>query len=229
MQETLEELGINNLKILQKKDGFRFGSDAVFLCDFIKTRKTGKKISIADLGTGTGIIPLLLHAFLSPARIDAYEIDKPTADMASRSIALNNITNIDVHNIDIKDTALLNSKGKIDIVTANPPYFKMGSGFISKKADVCAARSEQIMTLEDCVYAANKLLKYGGYFYLVHKPERLCDIFFLMRKYKIEPKRMQFSANTHYSPPSLVFIEGKLGAKPEIKILPTLIPSERKE
>ena len=214
--EVLEELGIKNYKIIQSQTVFKFGTDSVLLSNFVKVKK-GEKV--ADLGTGTGIIPILLIAKNENCEIYGIELNPISFDMAYRTIKLNNLQEkIKIINADLRKLDGILSKNEFDIVVCNPPYKQENTGLINKNENIKSARHEATCTLEDVIICAKSLLKFGGRFYLIHKPERLSDIICLMRKHKIEAKKLCFVHSDIKKEPSLILIEGKSGGKSGIRI-----------
>ena len=220
--ERIDELGCNNLKIIQNKNWFCFGIDSVLLVNFAKNIKENS--TILDLGTGTGIIPILLSGKINIKKAVGIEIQENVADMAKRSVELNNLQN----KIEIICSNILNlnnnffiEKGlenKFDVIITNPPYKKKGEGVINEKEEKLISRHEITADLEDFIKVSSNLLKDKGEFYIVHRPERLVDILDLMRKYKIEPKLMRMVCSNYNKPPKLVLIKGIRNAKPFLKI-----------
>jgi tRNA1(Val) A37 N6-methylase TrmN6 len=203
--------------------GFRFGTDAVLLAHFAEPKKNEK---VVDLGTGTGIIPLVMSAKADIKEIIGIELDKDTSEMAKRSVALNQSEEkINIINADLRSLHGILPKGEFDLVTCNPPYKAEGSGLINQKEDIKNARFETTCTLEDVIKTSSELLRFGGRLCMVHKPERLSDIIVLMRKYKIEAKRLHFVIPNINKEPSLILIEGKRGAKSGIRIKQLIIDS----
>ena len=220
--ERIDDLGCNNLKIIQNKNWFCFGIDSVLLVNFAKNIKENS--TILDLGTGTGIIPILLSGKVNIKKAVGIEIQKNVADMATRSVELNNLQD----KIEIICSNILNlnnnffiEKGlenKFDVIITNPPYKKKGEGVINEREEKLISRHEITADLEDFIKVSSNLLKDKGEFYMVHRPERLVDIFDLMRKYKIEPKLMRMVYSNYNKPPKLVLIKGIRNAKPFLKI-----------
>lgn len=220
--ERIDDLGCNNLKIIQNKNWFCFGIDSVLLVNFAKNIKENS--TILDLGTGTGIIPILLSGKVNIKKAVGIEIQKNVADMATRSVELNNLQD----KIEIICSNILNlnnnffiEKGlenKFDVIITNPPYKKKGEGVINEKEEKLISRHEITADLEDFIKVSSNLLKDKGEFYIVHRPERLVDILDLMRKYKIEPKLMRMVCSNYNKPPKLVLIKGIRNAKPFLKI-----------
>jgi len=219
--EILDDLQISNLKIIQKKDGFKFGTDAVLLSDYAKTVPSSNTL---DLCTGSGIVPILLSAKTSCEKFYGIEIQKDYADMAQRSVEMNGLDDrIKIINADLKNSIELFGKRSFDLITCNPPYIRSNSAVLNQADSKIIARHEVMCSLEDIISVASSLISLTGHFVMVHRPSRLCDIIFLMRKYSIEPKRMRFVQKTADDTPSLVLIDGLYKGKSELKIAPPLI------
>lgn len=217
--ERVDDLQINNLKIIQNPKGFCFGIDAVLLANFVKLKKNAK---VVDLGTGTGIIPVLLAGKSETSHITALEIQEEVANMAERSIKLNKLEDrIKILNIDLKDAEKSLEINGYDVVTSNPPYMHP-EGLINIDDKKAISRHEVKCTLEDVIRTASRLLKHNGRFFMVHRPIRLVDIMFYCRQYKLEPKNLQFIHSTYNKKPNLLLIECVKAAKPELKILDPL-------
>ena len=215
--ERFDDLEYKNLKIIQKKDGFCFGIDSILLSDFSKNIKENSKV--LDLGTGTGIIATLLCGKTKLKKIIGIEIQKEIADMAKRSIKLNKLENkFEIINENIINLEKIFEKNSIDAIVTNPPYKKKNSGIINENEKKLISRHEITATLEDFIKISQKLLKNNGEFYMVHRPERLVDIFEIMRKYKIEPKIIRFVHSNINKESKLVLIKGVKNAKPFLKI-----------
>lgn len=217
--ERLDDLQIKGLFIIQDTRGFCFGTDAVLLSDFAQVKKGD---SVLDMCTGTGIIPLLISAKTEAGNITGVEILKDVSDMARRSVLYNKIENIEILNGDIKDCACMFGKNSFDVVTCNPPYKKAGSGLVNPDDVKAVSRHEILCSLEDVISQASLVLKDGGKFFMVHRPTRLADIFFLMRGYSLEPKRLRLVAPQEGKEPNMVLIEAAKGGNPFLKVLPTL-------
>lgn len=218
LNETLDDLQ-NGYYIFQKKDGFKFGIDAVLLSDFAKN-VTG---NVIDLCTGTGIIPLLLAAKANVKRIDAIEIQPQIAEMAERSVNYNKLQDkIHIACADLNDACEIFGSSVFDAVTVNPPYMKCGSGLVNETDSKTVSRHEVKCTLEDVIKTSSRLLKPFGKFYMVHRPSRLVDIFALMRQYKIEPKILRMVAPNPQKEMNLVLVYGIKNAKSELKTLSPL-------
>ncbi len=205
--ERIDDLEYKGLKIIQNKKGFCFGIDSVLLTDFAKEIKPNSKI--IDLGSGTGIIPILLSAKTKKTHFIGVEIQKDVAEMANRSVELNHLEN----RIKIENDSILNlkdkyEKGSFDAVTTNPPYKQLNTGIVSENSKKLISRHEITASLEDFIEITSYLLKDVGEFYMVHRPDRLVDIIFLMRYYNIEPKKIRFVYPNRQKPTNLILIKG---------------------
>ena len=219
--ERIDDLQRNGYKIIQNPKKFCFGMDAVLLSGFVKV-KPGSHV--LDLGTGTGIIPILLEAKTQADHISALEIQEESADMARRSVALNNLEHkIAIITGDIKEADKIFDAASFDMITCNPPYMIGQHGLTNPDAPKAIARHEILCTLEDVVRSAAKLLKTGGSFCMVHRPFRLVEIITVMTKYRLEPKRMQLVYPYIDHEPNMVLIEGCRGGKSRIKVEKPLI------
>ncbi|WP_081606326.1 tRNA1(Val) (adenine(37)-N6)-methyltransferase [Clostridium thermobutyricum] len=192
--------------LIQKKDGFKFGVDAVLLSHFANVKK---KHRVIDLCTGTGIIPFLLEGKYSPKDILGIEIQDEFVDMANRSATLNKTHNISFISEDLKNLKALKNIDKADVITVNPPYKLNNAGIVNPSDKLAIARHEIMCNLENVIEASRILLKDNGRIYMVHRPERLADIITLMRKYKIEPKRIQMVHPKLGKAPNIVLVEGQ--------------------
>lgn len=206
MHEQIEDLG-GGFKIIQDKRKFCYGTDAAALARFITAKPKEK---VMDLCSGTGIIPILLCKHTKCRDFTALEIQKSMCDLAVRSVSLNGLEEkIKVICHDLKDVKQLFQSGSFDVVSCNPPYMVKGTGKINETESVRIARHEILCTLDDVVRAAAYLIKSGGRFYLVHRAERMTDIFVCMRKYRLEPKKLTWVCAGPNTAPSLVLIEGQ--------------------
>lgn len=214
--EKVEDLGLCGYKIIQTKQGFCFGSDAVLLAKFAAFKK-GQRV--LDMCTGTGIIPVLLLAMGKAENIDAVEIMPPVASMAQRTMILNNISDkIRVTEANLKDCENIYGKRVFDAVTCNPPYMNQGGGLINPNDYLAVARHEIHCTLDDVVRVASVVLKPNGKLFMVHRADRLCDVITTFRKYRIEPKRLSMVQPNSFSAPNLILIEGALYGKVQLKV-----------
>ncbi len=219
--ERIDDLQRNGYRIIQNPDKFCFGIDAVLLSGFARI-KSGA--GVIDLGTGTGIIPILLAAKTNAAHLTGLEIQAESADMARRSVQLNSLENkIDIVTGDIRDAGKIFAPSSFDVVTSNPPYMIGNHGIANSDQSRAIARHELLCTLEDVVKAAAVLLRQGGSFFMVHRPFRLPEIITQMSKYKLEPKRMRLVYPRIDKEPSLVLIEGVLGGNPRMTVEKPLI------
>lgn len=216
--ETLDNLE-NGYSILQRRDGFRFGIDAVLLSDFAKC---GAK-RLMDLCTGTGIVAILLAAKTDIPRIDAVELQPEIAEMAKRSVAYNKLDGrVNIRCADLNDAPAIYGKSIFDAVTVNPPYMKSGAGLTNDDDMKLISRHEVRCTLDDVVRVSADLLKTRGRLFMVHRPQRLADVIYSMRSYRIEPKRMRLVAPTVGKEANLVLVEGVKNGGSELRLMPTL-------
>lgn len=219
--ERIDDLHRNGYLLIQNTKLFCFGIDAVLLSGFAHVKK-GE--NVIDLGTGTGVIPILLEAKTQGNHFTGLEIQKESVEMARRSVKLNGLENkITIDEGDIKQSLSIYGASVFDVVTVNPPYMNNGGGLKNDFEPKAIARHELLCNLEDVICNASKLLKTGGRFYMVHKPHRLTDIIVTMRQYHIEPKRLRFVHSYAEKEPSLLLIEGNRNGKPMIKVESPLV------
>ena len=215
--ERIDDLEFKNLKIIQNKDGFCFGIDSVLLSDFAKNIK--KDSMVLDLGTGTGIIPILLCGKTKLKKVTGIELQEEVAKMAKKSIKLNNLEDkFNVINENILNLNKIYENQTFDVFVSNPPYKKKDTGITNENEKKIISRHEISASLEDFIKISKDLLKDKGEFYMVHRPERLVDIFELMRKYKIEPKILKMVYSYKNKEPKLILIKGVKNAKPFLKV-----------
>ena len=220
-KERVDDLQRNGLKIIQNPDKFCFGMDAVLLSGFAQVADAAK---VLDLGTGTGILPLLVYAKNNCDHLTGLEIQEESADMARRSIALNDLQEkIDIRTGDIREADTLFPKASFDAITCNPPYMIADHGMTGGNNPKTIARHEVLCTLDDCCRVAAALLKPGGSFFMVHRPFRLPEIIADMLRYKLEPKRMQLVYPFVDKEPNMVLLECVRGGKPRMKVEKPLI------
>lgn len=219
--ERIDDLERNGYRIIQDTKRFCFGMDAVLLSGFARVKEGAH---VLDLGTGTGIIPILLEAKTKAEHLIGLEIQEDSADMARRSVLLNGLEDkIDIVTGDIKEAESLFDAASFDVITCNPPYM-IGKHGITNEGDAKAiARHEILCTLEDIVSRAAKLLKPGGNFFMVHRPFRLAEIMAVLQAYKLEPKRMQLVYPFVDKEPNMVLIEANRGGKPRLTVEKPLI------
>ena len=219
--ERLDDLQIKGYEIIQSPGRFCFGMDAVLLSAFAKV-KAGE--CVLDLGTGTGILPILLAAKTKGKHFTGLEIQEESADMACRSVRHNRLEEqIDIVTGDIKEASQIFGKGSMDVITTNPPYMIGGHGMANPESAKAIARHEVLCTLEDIIRESARILKAGGRFYMVHRPHRLVDIISLMRQYRIEPKRIRMVHPFADKEANMVLIEGCRGGKSMVKVEKPLI------
>lgn len=220
-EERVDDLHRNQYKIIQNTNKFCFGMDAVLLSGFAKVLP-GEKV--LDLGTGTGIIPILLEAKTKGEHFTGLEIQEESADMARRSVAMNNLEDkVDIVIGDIKEASAIFGLASFDVITSNPPYMNHNHGIVNPGEAKAIARHEILCSLEDVIREASKALKSNGRFYLVHRPFRLVEIITTLTAYKLEPKRMKLVYPYVDKEPNMVLIECIKGAKSMIKVEAPLI------
>lgn len=219
--ERIDDLERNGYRIIQDTKRFCFGMDAVLLSGFARVKEGAR---VLDLGTGTGIIPILLEAKTGAEHLTGLEIQEESADMARRSVLLNGLEDkIDIVAGDIKEAESLFDAASFDVITCNPPYM-IGKHGITNEGDAKAiARHEILCTLEDVVSQTAKLLKPGGNFFMVHRPFRLAEILTVLQAYKLEPKRMQLVYPFVDKEPNMVLIEANRGGRPRMTVEKPLI------
>lgn len=220
--ERIDDLEWKNLKIIQNTDGFCFGIDSVLLSDFSKNIKENS--IIADFGTGTGIVSILLSKKVNPKKIYGIEIQEEVAKMATKSVKLNNLDDvIEIKQMDIKETDNYFELGYFNAIVTNPPYKKLKTGLINDNEKQLISRHEVKCSLNDIVEKSFRLLKDKGELYMINRPERLVDIIDSFRKNKIEPKILRLVYSKVNSKPNLVLIKGVKNAKPSLIIEEPLI------
>lgn len=223
-QERIDELQRNGYRIIQHTEKFCFGMDAVLLSGFVRA-KEGERI--LDLGTGTGIIPILLEAKTKAAHLTGLEIQAESADMAQRSVKLNGLEDkITIIEGDIKEADKLFEAASFDIVTCNPPYMIGQHGLQNPDAPKAIARHEILCTLDDVAAKAAKLLRPGGRFFMVHRPFRLAEIMTVLTRYRLEPKRMRLVYPYIDKEPNMVLMEASRGGRSRMTVEKPLIVYE---
>lgn len=214
--ERIDDLQRNGYRIIQKKKGFCFGMDAVLLSGFAQVKEGEVAV---DLGTGTGIIPILLEAKTKGKHFTGLEIQEEVAEMAGRSVRLNQLENrVDIVRGDIKEASRLFGKASFDVVTSNPPYMNDNHGLKNPELPKAIARHEVFCTLDDVCREASLLLKSGGRFYMVHRPHRLVEIITALKTYKLEPKRMKLVHPFVDKEANMVLIEAVRGGRSMMKV-----------
>ena len=226
--ERIDDLEFEGLKIIQDTDGFCFGIDSVLLTDFARDVKKNSKIM--DLGTGTGILSILLSKKVNPKKIYGIEIQKEVAEMAKRSVQLNSLEDIiEIINTDIKDIDKLKKDNKdlenntFDVIVTNPPYKKLGTGIKNKNEKQIISRYETTTTLDEWLKISSKLLKNNGQFYIVYRTDRLTELITNMKKYNLEIKKMRFVYSNINEQSILVLVKAVKGAGTFLKIEKPLI------
>ena len=214
--ERIDDLQRNGYRIIQKKKGFCFGMDAVLLSGFAQVKEGEMAV---DLGTGTGIIPILLEAKTKGRHFTGLEIQEEVAEMANRSVRLNHLEDrVDIVRGDIKEASRLFGKASFDVVTSNPPYMNDNHGLKNPDLPKAIARHEVFCTLDDVCREASLLLKTGGRCYMVHRPHRLAEIITALKNYKLEPKRMKLVHPFIDKDANMVLIEAVRGGKSMMKV-----------
>ena len=220
-QERLDDLGRKGYRIIQNKEKFCFGIDAVLLSDFAKAKPSEQ---VLDIGTGTGIIPILMEARMEGANFTGLDIQQESIEMAKRSVELNGLSE-KIHMVcgDVKEAVNIFGAASFQVITTNPPYMIGQHGLVNPKEPKAIARHEICCTLEDILEVSSKLLKVKGRFYMVHRPFRLAEIMTKCVRYGLEPKRIRFVHSYVDKEPSMVLIEALKGGNSGVKIEPPLI------
>jgi tRNA1Val (adenine37-N6)-methyltransferase len=218
----MDELWPGGPKFAQETGVFKLGSDSVLLADFVNISRMK---TIFDIGCGAGILTVLIGIRSPEAQIDAMDISGEAVNLAKRNIAYNGLSANIMHG-DIRLHKGTLKAGFYDLAVANPPYFPRNSGKSAENEAIAAARDERFCTLEDVVKTAAYILKWGGRFAVVHRPERLSELFVAMSLNGIEPKRLRLVLNRADSAPTLVLAEGKRGGRPGLAIMPPLVLTE---
>ena len=220
--ERVDDLERNGYRLIQNPEVFCFGIDAILLAHF--ARVSNHKQKILDIGTGTGIIPIVMHAIYQKGHYTGIDIQEQMIEMANRSVMLNEIeADVQMKTVDIKEYKEHFNSGEFDIITCNPPYMKGDCGLKNEHPSKTIARHEVACTLEDIISAAGYMLKYGGKMCIIHRPHRLVDILATMRQYKIEPKVMRMIYPKQGKEPTMVLVEGVKNGRPELRVQAPLI------
>ncbi|MDE5819655.1 MAG: tRNA1(Val) (adenine(37)-N6)-methyltransferase [Lachnospiraceae bacterium] len=219
--ERIDDLQRSGLRIIQNSKRFCFGMDAVLLSGFVRAKQGDQ---VLDLGTGTGIIPILLSAKTQAEKLIGLEIQRESAEMAKRSVAMNALEErVDIVTGDIREAKALFGASVFDVVTSNPPYMIADHGLKNPTDEKTIARHEVLCTLKDVISQAAAVLRPGGHFYLVHRPFRLAEIMTLMCAYRLEPKRMRLVYPYADKEPVMVLVEGVRGGNPRMNVEKPLI------
>lgn len=223
--ERIDELQRNGYRIIQNEKKFCFGMDAVLLSGFARA---GKGERVLDLGTGTGIIPILMEAKTEGESFTGLEIQEEMAEMAARSVKLNGLEEkVSIIQGDLKEASKRFGKASFDVVTCNPPYMNQNHGLKNPDEPKAIARHELMCSFEDVAREAAALLKSGGRLYLVHRPHRLTEIFETLRAHKLEPKRMKFVHPFADAEANMVLIEAFRGGRPQMRVEAPVIVYEK--
>ena len=219
--ERIDDLQLNGLIIIQNPEAFCFGSDAVLLAHFAKVNRDDK---VVDLGTGSGVIPIMLSGLTQARELVGFELQQNMVDMARRSVELNGLASrVKIEQRDIRDELPRDEIGYADCVVCNPPYYKIDASLQSNNIAQAIARYEVAGRLEEFVQYAGRIVKNGGRVAFVHRSERLLELSDILRKHALEPKRIQLVQSTPQKPPHLVLVESIKLAKPGLRFLPNLI------
>lgn len=217
--ERIDDIQLKGLRLIQDTTGFCFGVDAVLLANFAKVKRGA---SVVDLGTGTGIIPILIAGKSEAKEIIGVEIQEEVYEMASRSVLLNDLQDrVKIVNGDIKVIDKTLEVNKFDVVTSNPPYMH-DNGIKNPNDKKAISRHEVKCNLEDVIRSAARLLKETGKFYMIHRPTRLIEIITLARQHKLEPKQIQFIHPKQGKAPNIMLVQFTKGGRPDLKILDPL-------
>lgn len=217
--ERMDEVN-EQIRLIQKKQGLTFGTDAFLLAAYVSPKAS---VRVADLGSGTGILPLLLTAKGKAKRIFAIEVQKEFAELIDRNAALNGYADrISSVCADIRDLNASDLGGEMDLVVSNPPYMRCDSGKRNERDEKYIARHEVCGNIYDFCACAGRLLRFGGKFVSVWRPDRLIDLVDALRRAGLEPKRMTFVHADQTSVPCMVLTEAVRGAAPSLSVSPPL-------
>lgn len=223
--ETLDDLELKGIMVIQKKNAFRFGVDAVLLANYAKVSKGMKVI---DFCTGTGIVPFILAGKTEASNITGIEIQADMVEMAKRTIKYNKMEDrVNIYAEDLKNISFIKNLPKVDVVTVNPPYKLAHSGIVNENNAEAIARHEICCTLEDVIISSKYVLKDNGRMFMIHRPERLADIFCAMRKHRIEPKSVKMVYPSLGKAPNIVLVEGQKYGGSFLKWEPSLYVHEQ--
>lgn len=219
--ERIDDLQIKGYKLIQDTDLFCFGIDATLLSDFARMKKGDK---VLDFCTGNGVIPILMDAKNEGCSFVGLEIQEDSANLARRSVRLNGQEErISIVTGDLKEADKIFEAASFDVVTVNPPYMNENHGIVNDMSALAIARHEILCSLEDIISQSARMLKPGGNLFMIHRPSRLSDIFELLKKYRIEPKRLRMVHPYVDKEPTMVLVEAKRGGNPHLRVEPPLI------
>lgn len=219
--ERLDDLQLRGMRILQRPGTFRFGTDAVLLADFAAPKPSDRAV---DLGTGTGILPLLMAGHVDRARFDAVEIQAEMADMARRSVALNGLEDrIAVHEMDLRDAPKALGFGAFTLCVCNPPYSPRGTALLSERAGERASRHAEGCAIDEICFASSRLLKNGGRCAFVYPAPRMLQLMTALRGSGMEPKRVRIVQDKPGAVPKLVLVDAVKGAGELLHWMPPLV------
>lgn len=224
--ERLDDLQLGGLKIIQDKTKYCFTSDSAILANFVSAKKSDK---VCEIGTGTGVISILLTHKQNPEKIYAFEVQKETAELAKRNVDLNLLNDkIEIINSPIQDFEKYVKRESFDVVVSNPPYRKVNKkSLISLREEEAISKHEVKLNLDELVLCAKNLLKFGGKFFLVYDATRTAELIYKLKQNNLEPKIMFFTSPSPTKNPVLVLIEAVKGGKEQVNVLPTLITNDK--
>lgn len=223
--ERVDDLQLNGLRIIQDPSGFCFGIDAVLLSYFVKSRASDL---IVEFGTGTGIVPILLSGKIPFHKICAFEVQDEVADMAKRSVLLNNLeSKIEIIHDNLKNALSHLSAGSVDAVVSNPPYMSTVGGIKNPSDKKAISRHEVLCNLEEIIFTAAKILKPGGNLFMIHRPNRLSDLIYFCKQNKLEPKEIRMIQPYAHKAPNIFLIRCNKGGKSDLKFHEPLIVREK--
>lgn len=213
--------------IFSDKEKFSFGIDAILLSNFVKIKK---RATLIDIGSGTGIIGFRVSLLNNLKEVFLIEIQEKMAELIEKSISYNNVKNVKLINNDLKNTYNLFENSSIDYIVSNPPYKKVDTGILNKDENFLISRYEHTLKLTDILDFSYKKLKSNGKVFLIYSIDRLIDVIYQARKYRLEPKRIQFVSSNINKKPHLFMIELVKNAKENLFVEPTIfIYDENKE
>lgn len=219
--EHVEELWPGGFRLITDDRFFKLGTDSAMLAAF---PDLVPGLRVCDLGCGIGVLPILLSARCRELKIDGIDIQDEALSLAARNLAQNGLSDsVRLIAADLRNPDMLKYAGEYDLAVSNPPYFVRNSGYSVSAPSIAGARDDRNCTIVDICKAAARLVRWGGRFAVVFRPERLVDLFCAMRYYKIEPKRLRLIRHRPHSPYSLVLAEGRRGGRPGLKVEADLV------